>query len=208
MNYELGWKLDLFDYTTRFNGNFFFVEIDSLQTTIFDPSISNLFFSDNAADAEVNGFEGDITWAPATVDGLIVKGAFSFLDSEITKVLTPTNDVLKGDELAFAPEFQGNLSARYTWPLDSGLTAHVMPHLAYSSESFSDVVTINRTEMDSWVMVGFTAGVSGANWTAELYGENVFDEQAELSSNFVFDRERVTYARPATYGVRVSYDFR
>ena len=33
----------------RFNGNAFFVEIENLQTTIFDPSIVNLFFSDNAA---------------------------------------------------------------------------------------------------------------------------------------------------------------
>jgi iron complex outermembrane receptor protein len=208
MNYEFGWKLDLFDYTTRFNGSFFFVEIESLQTTIFDPSISNLFFSDNAADAEVKGFEGDIIWAPANIDGLTVNAAFSLLDTEITKVLTPTNDVRKGDELAFAPEFQANLSARYQWPLESGLTAHVMPHLVYSAESFSDVVTINRDQIDSWVMVGFTAGVTGDNWTAELYADNVFNEQAELSRNFVFDVQRVTYARPATVGMRVSYDFR
>ncbi|MFT7218822.1 MAG: iron complex outermembrane receptor protein [Candidatus Azotimanducaceae bacterium] len=206
-NYEFGWKLDLFNYTTRFNGNFFFVEIESLQTTIFDPSISNLFFSDNAADAEVKGFEGDITWAPATIDGLLVNASFSVLDSEITKVLTPTNDVRKGDELAFAPEFQGNVSARYEWQLKSGLTAHVMPHVAYSSKSYSDVITINRDEIDSWVMVGFTAGVSGTDWTAEFFGENVFNEQAELSRNFVFDVQRVTYSRPATFGVRVSYDF-
>ena len=206
-NYELGWKLDLFDYTARFNGSVFFVDIEDMQTTIFDPSISNLFFSENAADAEVIGFEGDITWAPASIDGLIVNAAFSFLDTEITKVLIPTDDVRKGDELAFAPEFQGNLSARYEWQLESGLTAHVMPHVAYSDKSYSDVITINRDEIDSWVMVGFTAGVSGANWTAELYGDNVFDEAAELSRNFVFDVQRVTLARPATYGLRVSYDF-
>lgn len=206
-NYEFGWKLDLFDYTTRFNGNFFFVDIESLQTTIFDPSISNLFFSANAADAEVKGFEGDIIWAPPGIDGLIVNAAFSFLDTEITKVLIPTADVRKGDELAFAPEFQGNLSARYEWQLESGLSAHVMPHVAYSSKSYSDVITINRDEIDSWVMVGFTAGVSGENWTAELFGDNVFSEEAELSRNFVFDVQRVTLARPATYGLRVSYDF-
>ncbi|MFT5563204.1 MAG: iron complex outermembrane receptor protein [Litorivivens sp.] len=66
---------------------------------------------------------------------------------------------------------------------------------------------MNRDKMDSWVMVGFTAGVTGNNWTAELFADNIFSEQAELSRNFVFDVERVTYARPATVGVRVSYDF-
>ena len=206
-NLELGWKLDLLDYTLRFNGSLFFIDIENLQTTIFDPSITNLFFSDNAADAEVRGIEGDFVWMPPSIDGLTITGAFSILDTEITKVITPTNDVIKGDELAFAPEFQGNLRARYEWPLDSGLTAHVMPHITYSAESYSDIITINRDEIDSWVMVGFTAGVSADNWTAELYAENLNDERAELSRSFVYDRERVSYARPQTLGVRVSYDF-
>ncbi|MBT8443289.1 MAG: TonB-dependent receptor, partial [Gammaproteobacteria bacterium] len=54
-NIELGLKSDFFDGTFRLNGALFFVDIEKLQTTIFDPSITNLFFSDNAADAEVTG---------------------------------------------------------------------------------------------------------------------------------------------------------
>ncbi|MFO7550240.1 MAG: TonB-dependent receptor [Haliea sp.] len=206
-NWELGWKLDLLDNTLRLNGSLFFVDIERLQTTIFDPSIANLFFSDNAADAEVKGLEGIVTWAPAAAPGLTVTGSFSFLDTEITDVLTPTDDVRKGDELAFAPEFQGNLRARYEWELSSGYRAHVMPHVAYSESSYSDIITINRAELDSWVLVGFTAGVSTLDWTAELYVDNLFDEQAELANNFVYDRERVTLARPRTAGIRLSYDF-
>ncbi len=206
-NLELGWKLDLLDYSLRFNGSIFFVEIENLQTTIFDPSIVNLFFSDNAADAEVRGIEGDFIWVPTNHPNWTVTGAFSILDTEITDVITPTNDVIKGDELAFAPEFQGNLRARYQWPLDSGLTAHIMPHITYSAESFSDIVTINRDEIDSWVMLGVTAGVSADQWSAELFIDNLNDERAEISRSFVFDRERVTHARPRTMGIRVSYDF-
>ena len=206
-NVEFGWKTDLADSTIRFNGSIFFVDIESLQTTIFDPSIVNLFFSDNAADAEVRGVEGNFIWQPASVEGLTVTGAFSFLDTEITKVITPTNDVRKGDELAFAPEFQANIRARYTWQLDSGLTAHVMPHANYSAESYSDIITINRDKIDSWLMLGITAGVSASNWTAEIFIDNLTSEEAEISRSFVFDRERVTYARPRTAGLRVSYDF-
>ena len=36
------------------------VDVSGLQTTIFDPSIANLFFSDNAADADITGLEGDL----------------------------------------------------------------------------------------------------------------------------------------------------
>lgn len=204
-NYEIGWKLDLFDYTLRFNGTVFYAEIEKLQTTIFDPSISNLFFSDNAADAEIMGIEGDVIWQPT--DRLSVAGAFSILDTEITDVLTPTNDVREGDELAFAPEFQATLRVRYEWPVGDGLRAHVMPHVAYSAESYSDVVTINRDKIDSWVLVGVTAGVASDKWRAELFADNIFDEQAELTRNFVFDREQVNYAPPPTVGLRVTFDF-
>ncbi|MEE4278636.1 MAG: TonB-dependent receptor [Halieaceae bacterium] len=207
VNYELGWKLDLLDRSLRFNGSLFLVEIDSLQTTIFDPSITNLFFSDNAADAEVMGVEGSIDWAPSTVPGLVVTGAFSVLDTEITRVLTPTDDVIRGDSLAFAPELQTTLRARYTWDLANGMRAHVMPHLAYSDESFSDVITINRQRLDSWLMLGFTAGLSSNEWTAELFVDNLTDEAAELSMNFVADRDRVTLARPLTGGLRFTYNF-
>lgn len=207
-NLELGLKSDYLDSRLRLNAALFFVDIESLQTTIFDPSITNLFFSDNAADAEVMGLEGNFIWLPDALDGLTVSGAFSMLDSEITKVLTPTNDVKKGDELAFAPEFQGNLRARYEWGIGNGArTAHVMPGIYWSSEAFSDIISINRDKMDSYVMANITAGVTGDNWSAELFIDNLTDERAEVARNFVFDVQRVTYAQPRTYGVRLGYDF-
>jgi outer membrane receptor protein involved in Fe transport len=206
-NYELGWKTDLMDGTLRLNGSLFYVDIGDLQTTIFDPSITNLFFSDNAADAEVTGLEGTVDWAPAALSGLTVTGSFSFLDTEITNVITPTDDVIAGDSLAFAPEFQANLRARYVWDLANGMRAHVMPHLAYSDEAFSDIITINRQKLDSWLMLGFTAGLSNNQWTAEVFVDNLTNEAAELSMNFVNDRDRVTLARPTTGGIRFTYNF-
>jgi iron complex outermembrane receptor protein len=206
-NYELGWKMDLLDYTLRFNGAIFFSEIEKLQTTIFDPSITNLFFSDNAADAEVSGIEGDFIWTPPSISGLTVTGAFSLLDTEITKVITPTNDVILGDSLAFAPEVQFNLRARYEWSIGAGRIAHIMPHVTYSDEAYSDIITINRSRMDSWIMFGLTAGISSDQWSVDLFAENIGDERAEIAGSFIYDRQRVTYARPFTGGVRIAYDF-
>ncbi|RIJ27846.1 TonB-dependent receptor [Henriciella mobilis] len=211
-NYEIGWKTELFDNSLRFNGAAFFVEIEGLQTTIFDPSIVNLFFSDNAANAELQGIEGDFTWAPDSVDGLTIAGAFSLLDTEITEVLVPTDDVVEGSELAFAPAYQGNLRVRYEWDLEKqiagqNLVAHVMPQIVFSDSSYSDVIEINKMELDGYVTLGATAGVTGDNWGAEIYASNLTNEYAELSGSFVYDRERITPIRPRTIGIRVSYDY-
>jgi iron complex outermembrane receptor protein len=206
-NYEAGWKVDLLDNRLRFNGSIFYIEIEDLQTGIFDASISNLFFVSNAADAEVKGIEAELTWAPENVEGLTLGAGISLLDTEITEVLIPTEDVTKGDELAFAPEFKGNLQARYQWDLNDGMQAHVMGNAAYSDTSYSDIITINRIELDSWLIVGATAGVSTEEWTAEVYADNLTDETAELSGSFGYDRERITVVRPLTVGVRFSLNF-
>ena len=207
-NIELGIKSYFLNDRFRLNAALFMVDIENLQTTIFDTSITNLFFSDNAANAEVLGLEGDFIWLPGSIEGLTVSGAFSMLDTEITKVLTPTNDVVKGDELAFAPDFQGNLRARYEWDIGgAGKVAHVMPGISWSSASFSDIISINRDEIDSYFMASVTAGVSAENWSAELYVNNLTDERAEVARNFVFDVQSVTYVQPRTMGLRLNFDF-
>lgn len=206
-NYEFGWKLDLFEDQLRFNGNAFFVELEDLQTTIFDPSIVNLFFSDNAADAEIMGLEGDLTWAPADVPGLTVSGAFSVLDSEITEVLTPTDDVVAGEELAYAPSLQLNARARYEWQLENTWTAHVQGQVIYSSDSRSDIIEINAAEVDSYATLGLRTGLTSDNWSAEFFVDNVTNENAELANNYINDRERVTVMRPRTYGIRFGISY-
>ena len=205
-NYELGWKLDLLDNTLRFNGDIFFVDISDLQIGIFDTSITNLFFSDNAADAEVKGVEGEFTWIPGFAPGLTLSGGFSYLDTEITDSFV-TNFVREGDELAFAPELQATLNGRYEWDIPSDKLAHVMSYVSYSDEVNTDIVADNSIELDSWYLVGVTAGISDEQWTAELYVENLTDEQAEISGNAIFNRPRITIARPRTIGLRFAYDF-
>ena len=206
VNFELGMKAD-FGNAFRLNAALFNIDIDNLQTTIFDTSIVNLFFSDNAANAKVTGLEADFTWLPEWSDGLTIAGAVSFLNSEITEKLTPTNDVRVGDELAFAPSNQGNLRARYEWDVQGGWTAHVMPMISWSADSYSDIITINRDLINGWTMLGLTAGVANDDWSVTFFASNLTDERAEVSRSFVFDTYHVTYAQPRTFGVRASVNF-
>ena len=205
-NYEFGWKTTLFDGSFRFNGSAFFIDIQDMQTTIFDPNITNLFFSDNAANAEIMGLESDFDWAPLSIDGLTISGAVSLLDTEVKEVLVPTNDVLAGSPLAFAPEFQGNLRARYEWDMGE-YRAHVMPQIVHSGEAYTDIIEINKIKLDSWTTMALSAGVTKDNWRVEVYGNNLSNEAAQYSGNFTYDRSRIAVARPRTYGIRVGVDF-
>ncbi len=204
-NLEVGWKLDMMDGTLRFNGALFLVDITDLQTTIFDTSIVNLFFSDNAADADVKGVEGDITWLAS--DNLTIGGAFSLLDTEVTSNNTTSTDVIVGSELAYAPNYQGNLWARYEWNIGDGWIGHFMPSVAFSDSSYSDIISINSMEIPSWTKVNLTAGITADRWMVEAFVDNLTDEQVITGANYVNDRERLALAPPTTAGIRVSMDF-
>ena len=206
-NWEIGWKTTLFDNQLRFNGNVFFLEIDNLQTTIFDPSITNLFFSDNAANAETIGLEGDFTIAPNIVPGLIIGGGFSILDTEITDVLTPTGDVIEGEELAFAPNFQGNLYTRYEWDVTPEYGAHVQAQVGHSGSSRSDIIEINSTNVAGYTTVNLSAGVRKDNWSGEVFAENINNSNGVTTANFLNDVDRLTRLRPRTIGVRFRFDY-
>jgi len=206
-NYELGWKLDLADDQIRFNGSAFFVDIEDLQTTIFDPSITNLFFSDNAANAEVFGVEGDLTYAPMDIPGLTVTGAFSFLDTEITEVLVPTDDVVVGSDLAYAPTLQINARARYEWSVMDGQTAYVQGQAIYSDDSRSDIIEINSIELDGYTTLGLRTGIASERYSFELFVDNLTNENYALANNFINDVERTTVGRPRTWGVRLGVTY-
>ena len=204
-NFEFGWKTVSKDGKLRFNGSTFMVDISGLQTTIFDPSIANLFFSDNAADAEITGAEGDFIYITDR-DGLVITGAFSMLDSEITKSLT-TSDVLAGQDLAFAPGLQGNLAVRKEWGMSGGNVRHFQAQIVFSDNSFSDIIEPNKAENDAYSYMNLRYGLSNDEMMAEIYIDNVTDKRGDISNNFVFDRQRVALIRPQTIGLRYKKNF-
>jgi iron complex outermembrane receptor protein len=204
-NFEFGWKATLMDGALRFNGSAFMVDITGLQSTIFDAAIVNLFFSDNAADAEIRGVEGDFVYV--TENGLMLSGAFSLLDTELTKSLVPTQDIIEGSDMAFAPSYQANIAARKEWGMSSGNTGHWQAQMTRSDESSSDIMEPNRALQGSYSLFNIRTGMSNDDWTAELYIDNLFDRRAEVSNTFIFDRERISIVKPRTFGVRYKRSF-
>jgi outer membrane receptor protein involved in Fe transport len=205
-NTEFGWKTILQDGRLRFNGSVFMVDVEGLQSTIFDPSIVNLFFSDNAADGDIKGVEGDFTYF-TNREGFTVSGAFSLLDTELTKKLVPTNDVTVGGDMAFAPGMQFNLRFRQEWEMSNGNLGHAQLAITHSDDSYSDIMEPNKARQDSFTYMDVRVGMSNDTMTAELYIDNLNDERAEISNTFVFDRQRVSYIRPTTIGIRYKHNF-
>ncbi len=205
-NLELGFKTSLLDGAMRLNGAFYWVDWTDLQAVRFDPvNVSNLTFIENAADAEVSGFELDMIWYPS--DNLSIYGALSMNDSELTAYKAQIIELAPlGSPLPLTPELQWNLRARYDFTLGS-YPAYWQFGTKFADSSYSSIVAQRRIKQDSYQLYDLAVGVEYENWGAELFGRNLSDERAELFYNEMDDVPRVTTNRPRNIGLRVFYKF-
>ena len=205
-NMEFGWKTTLADGKVRFNGSIYGIDWDNMQVGVTDfENFGVLTFVLNAADAEIRGFEGDLSWL--ATDNLTLASSWSYNSTEMVKVPPFASTIApEGSDLALAPEFQYNISARYIWEVGDK-NAHAQLVLAHTDEQFSSIVLANRFKQDSYDTIDGSIGIAADNWSVELFGENLTDERAQLFINSLDTDLRITTNRPRTYGLRVSYDF-
>ena len=139
-SFEVGLKSYLADRSVRLNATLYRTQIDELQISRFDPSnVAFLFFIENVGDAETSGLDVDFQWAAS--DALTLSGAFSLLDTELTR-LNPQLEgiaVPVGSELPFASPFAGYLRARYEFPAAGGL-GYVTASVHHRGESVTGII--------------------------------------------------------------------
>jgi iron complex outermembrane receptor protein len=146
-NFELGFKSTLLDQSLRFNATAYYSKISDLQTSRFDPTnISFLVFTDNVGDAEIKGIDGDFTWV--VTDNLVISGAFSFIDTELTSVNAELDGIAPavGSRLPYSAEFSGNLQAQYYYSISKDMTGYVNGSISYTGERLASMT------MDAYVL--------------------------------------------------------
>lgn len=208
-NWELGWKTLLFGNSLRFNGSAYFIEWEDMQVSRFDPqNVSILTFIENSADSEIFGIETDFAWR--LTQNFTLSGAISFNDTELDSVDARVIELApEGSQLPLVPELQAQLRGRYETFVNWGPVERVYAQVSgfAASNSFSSLAAADRERQAGYAIYNARVGVSQANWTAELFGENLFDKRAELFINNQDDIRRITTNRPLTVGLRVTYRF-
>ncbi len=192
-NIELGMKGEFLDRTLRINASIYWTEITDLQVSRFDPSnVAFLVFMENVGDADSNGIDIDFQWAPT--DNLTISGAASFLDTEITRLNPQLQGVAVpvGSELPLAPDFSGNLRARYDFELPGvGANAYVTGSVTYRGTSLAGIVG-SAAFMDDTALLayGSTSGL-GLEEEGGNFG-TVTDSTGALPANTRFVNESAT----------------
>ena len=180
-NFEVGFKSTLFDQTLRFNATAYYSKISDLQTSRYDPTnISFLVFTDNVGEAEIKGIDGDFTWV--ATDNLIISGAFSFIDTELTSV----NDQLEGiapavgSRLPYSAEFSGNLQAQYFYHIAKDMTGYINGSVSYTGERLAGMSMDAYVTEDATKLIYGTGSGLSIKKEADVYtGTNFKDSNGE-----------------------------
>ena len=205
----------------------------------------------NAGGAEVWGLELETTWQPSFSEGLTLFAAYTYLDAEYTEFNLESASVLRaaqvggcevttgltgtpnefqtcaydfaGNKLERTPENALVLQANYTRQFGSlNFDWFVEANANYEDERFLDENEF--VKFDDYWRVDARAGLTGENWEAIAYVNNLFDDDTVITGGSGPDFGRqVTETgflagfgaghffgvlpEPRTVGVRASYRF-
>ncbi|MEC7517838.1 MAG: TonB-dependent receptor, partial [Pseudomonadota bacterium] len=186
-NIEFGMKGEFLDRTLRLNASFYMTEITDLQVSRFDPSnVAFLVFMENVGDAESNGIDVDFQWAAG--NNLLISGAASFLDTEITRLNPQLQGVAVpvGSELPLAPRFSGNIRVRYDYEVPSmAANGYVTAALVHRGESVAGIVGSAAFMDDTGVLAYGASSGLGLQNEGGTFG-TVNDRTGNLPANTRF----------------------
>ena len=192
-NIEFGMKGEFLDRTLRLNASFYMTEITDLQVSRFDPSnVAFLVFMENVGDAESNGIDVDFQWAAGS--NLLISGAASFLNTEITRLNPQLQGVAVpvGSELPLAPRFSGNVRVRYDYEVPSmAANGYVTAALVHRGESVAGIVGSAAFMDDTGVLAYGASSGLGLQNEGGTFG-TVNDRTGNLPANTRFVNESAT----------------
>ncbi len=208
-NYELGWKTAFADNMVVFNGAFFYIDWQDLQTATFDPN-SPFNIVRNAGKAEITGVEFDVSVTP--LEGLYLSLTGSLQNAEYASDV-PGSDpnvpfALDGQAIPNVPDYQFGAIGEYTWQAFGNTEAAIRGDWSYQDDRVifpND--PINDVPLDSFHLFGLRAALQADTWTVALFVKNLLDEDnaAYDGINSAQDPRAIITARPRTIGVQLQY---
>jgi outer membrane receptor protein involved in Fe transport len=163
---------------------------------------NNLTRIANAGNAEVWGFESDVSWSvtPSVLltSGLTLMnptlkdnycGRLNADGSPMTSnpCKNPNGSTFaplapQGQQLPSTSKIKANVTARYTFPVGAS-EGHVLAAALYQSSQWDDLRTAQRTalgQQPGYATVDLTMGADKGNFSMDLFVTNMFDKRGEL----------------------------
>ncbi len=225
-NFEIGWKTAWLDRRLRTNGAVFFERWKDFQYSV--TGVSGITSIVNAANDEVKGIEGDVSWLALDSLTLTLSGTYvnarttqnlCDLDAEEQVVHTcPASDLTapSGTQLPVTPKLKGNAGARYKFNVGTyeNFVQATVIHQGSSTSQLQQTAPYNlEPNLPKFTTFDFSAGTGMHDWKLEAYIENAFDKQGQLgriaqcADAYCYANSRIYPIKPMNFGIKFGQKF-
>jgi len=211
---EVGFKSDLLDDRLRLNGAIFRTDYEDLQF-IFRVGVAPYLL--NAGEAEIQGAELELTWAPN--ESWLIEAGLGILDDSIESISTDflalgaVTAVTTDNTLPYTPDIQANLGIGYYFDMNNMQFAPRID-ISYRDETFFDTSNTKEiAQLDTVTTVDASLSIDPHNsdWRLVLGINNATDEDYPIAGNSSLTTgsgyAEIAYARPRWYFATLTYDF-
>jgi iron complex outermembrane recepter protein len=221
--FEIGYKAELFDRRVRLNVAAYRYNYDGLQVTSFDAATLS-YSVQNAANARVQGVEGDVEWAATsalTFTGSVgynrarfitFPGAQCYINQTPATGCVDGAQDLAGKSLVRAPNVAFDLGGRYEMNLTSTWSAGLSIDGAYSSAYQVDETQDPETIQDAFWRLNAALHIHpmSKQYEFSIIGRNLTNSYYMLTANGIPlspDRYEAGFARPREVLLQAEVNF-
>jgi len=175
-SYELGAKTTWADGNLLLNAALFYQKYEDFQLNSF---LGTSFVVRSIPEVVSRGVDAELMWQTG-VTGLSLQGGFTYAKTEYGDDPLPDADLalLPGNQMSFAPEWSGNLSATYEWDIGGSLQGRFNVGAKYMSDYNTGSDLDPQKAQDAYTLVNarFGIGARDQRWMLEFWGQNLTDE--------------------------------
>ena len=220
--YEIGAKTEWFDNRLRLNLAVFqtdYTDLQILQLLVEEDAPigqSGQLITQNAADADIEGYELEFIFAPT--DNLTISGSYTHLDTEFSNFFTPSgfrppdggaglSGDRTGNDLRNAPDKAYNILARYRMDLNNGGTLTWQADWRHKDKVYQDPDLIEAAAVPAYDVLDLRVSYvwPRGNIETTLWSRNANDEEYFLHNWPLQGSGQATPAPPRTYGLTVTW---
>lgn len=202
--YEVGVKSEFLDRRARLNAAIYYYDYRNYQASLFLGLAQRILNSQ----ATTKGAEASFVVNP--VEGLDLELSAAYVDTNVEDIAV--NGVVRDRSAAFAPEWSGSATVRYSRPISTG-SVYVQADASYTGHFYYSLNNFASSRIGDYLLGNASVGWQSADerWSASAFVRNIGDERYDVVG---FDLSTAggyserSYGMPRWWGASVRYRFR
>ena len=179
VNYEIGWRQDLFSKTVSIDLTGFYINWKNVQVLSLVSTPEGVFgVNGNAGSAVSKGVEWSFTWLP--IRGLRLNTTGDYTDARLA-ANAPGLGGAEGDYLPYVPDVSASINVDYSWRAFRDFDAYVSGTWTFTGERYTDfspsATTVSHALLPNYNTGAIRVGLENKRYGLEAFLDNIGDER-------------------------------